>query len=115
MSDLIVKGTVKEILPVQTGEGKNGTWSKSGFVVEYEDGKYNKSVAIETWGDKLELPGVGQDVSVSVNIESREYNGKWFTNVRAWKIETDGNDPLPVKLKQTTLTEEIEAGDDLPF
>jgi hypothetical protein len=97
MSDLIVKGTVTSILPTQTGEGKNGTWTKGGFVVETPDEKYPKFVAIETWGDKLTCPGIGQEVSVSVNIESREHNGRWFTNVRAWKIETDGNDPLPVK------------------
>jgi len=84
-----IQGKVTHVLPEQTGTSKSGKdWSKSEFVVEVS-GEYPKSVAIQTFGDKVTLPKIGQDVTVSVNIESREWNGKWYTNVTAWKIEVE--------------------------
>lgn len=83
-----IKGKVVSILPLQTGEGKNGTWSKGGFVLETLTDKFPKKVCIDVWGDKMEQFGIatGDDVVASINVESREYNGKWFTNVQAWKV-----------------------------
>jgi hypothetical protein len=103
---MTITGKVTHVLPEQTGTSKAGKdWSKAGFVVEVP-GEYPKSVAIETFGDKVTLPQVGQDVTVSVNIESREWNGKWFTNVTAWKIDANGaSEEAPVEddLESTPL------------
>ena len=86
-----IKGKVYSILPTQTGEGKNGTWSKGGFVLETTEDKFAKKVCIDVWGDKMAQFGieVGNEVIASINVESREYNGKWFTNVQAWKVVKD--------------------------
>lgn len=83
-----IKGKVIAILPEQNGESKNGTWRKQEFVIETYD-QYPKKVCMEIWGDKIDemLPSEGQDVTASINIESREWNGRWYTNVKAWKIE----------------------------
>ena len=51
---------------------------------------------------------VGQDVEVSVNVSSREYNGKYFHNLAAWKIWAGGKKEEP-----KAQVEEVE--DDLPF
>ena len=76
------------ILPEQTGAGKNGQWKKQDIIVE-TDGQYPKKVCISLWGEKFErnLLKVGNSLTISFDIESREFNGKWYTDVKAWKVE----------------------------
>ena len=99
---LEVIGKVVRHLPRQSGVGKNGAWSKCDFVIETLE-QYPKKVCISAWGDKSDnleqqCP-VGKTVKVAVNIESREFNDKWYTDVRAWRIDPyqpqDGGDTLP--------------------
>ncbi len=88
---LEVTGTITQILPLETGEGKNGPWKKQFFVIEYMDGSYAKKVCFSLWGDKtssLNEVQQGTQVKVSFNIESREYNGRWYTDAKAWRIES---------------------------
>ncbi len=86
-----LEGKIIQINPLQSGEGKNGTWKKQEFIVETKT-QYPKKVCITAWGDKIdqfELKA-NEDVVVSIDIESREYNGRWYTDVRAWKVEKAG-------------------------
>jgi hypothetical protein len=77
-----------QLLPLQTGTGKNGQWKKQDVIVETE-GQYPKKVCISIWGDKINesLLKVGTQLNISFDVESREYNGRWYTDVKAWKIE----------------------------
>jgi len=84
-----VKGTVVSILPVQSGEGKNGAWVKNTYIVE-TGGQYPKKVAVCVWGDKLPILKEGQEVDCSIDLESKEFNGKWFTEVRCFKVDFVG-------------------------
>lgn len=86
-----IKGRVIQLLALQTGEGKNGTWKKQDFVIE-TDGQYPKKVCISAWGDKINESAlqVGNEINVSFDVESREYNGRWYTDLKAWKIDTLG-------------------------
>jgi hypothetical protein len=87
---LEITGKVNQILPLETGEGKNGPWKKQFFIVEFMDGNYPKKVCVSLWGDKTDVlrnMQPGKDVKVSFNVESREYNGRWYTDVRAWKVD----------------------------
>jgi hypothetical protein len=119
MNDLKLTGTVTELLDPQTGQGKSGTWTKQEFIIETEGDKYPKSVCIEIWGDKVETPDVGDKVTASINIESREYNKRWYTNVRAWKIEVEPGLDKPKqsnKTKTDPVEEPVQSDDsDLPF
>ncbi len=80
-----------QVLPLQTGSGKNGQWKKQDIIVETE-GQYPKKVCISIWGDKINESQlqVGAQLSISFDVESREYNGRWYTDVKAWKIEPAG-------------------------
>ena len=121
-----IKGKVIAILPEQNGESKNGTWRKQEFVLETTD-QYPKKVCMEIWGDKIDdmLPKEGQDITASINIESREWNGRWFTNVKAWKIEAGGMDEAgpsgsggsrTATSSSAILDDDFDEGDDvLPF
>ncbi|ULQ55758.1 DUF3127 domain-containing protein [Flavihumibacter rivuli] len=84
-------GKLVQLLPVQTGQGKNGTWKKQEFIIEYGD-SYPKKVCIEIWGDKIDMNQFrpGENIQVSFDVESREYNGRWYTGVKAWKVVGQG-------------------------
>ena len=85
-----INGKLIALLPLQTGQGKNGEWKKQEFIIE-TSGQYPKKVCITTWGKTVDyVPSIGTEVNVSFDIESREYNGKYYTEVKAFKIETVG-------------------------
>jgi len=120
-----LKGRLVQKLQKESGEGRNGRWEKQQFVIETQE-QYPKKVCIVCWGDKismLESLNEGDQLNVSVNIESREFNNRWYTDVRAWRIErVAGEDPTPGELPGDLGHElpppELEAGDttdDLPF
>lgn len=91
---LEISGKVSQVLQLETGEGKNGPWKKQSFIIEFMDGNYPKKLSIQAWGDKTDAIRnlqQGDDVKVAFNIESREYNGRWYTDVKAWKIEAQGS------------------------
>ncbi len=80
-----------QLLPLQTGAGKNGQWKKQDIIVETE-GQYPKKICISIWGDKINESQLqpGAQLAISFDVESREYNGRWYTDVKAWKIEAAG-------------------------
>ena len=86
--DITITGTVKQVLEEQSGEGRNGPWRKQEFILETE-GEYPKSVCIVQWGEKIDEFGVreGERLTAHVDIQSREYNGRWYTDVKAWRVE----------------------------
>jgi hypothetical protein len=87
---LELTGKLVKILPEITGQGKNGTWMKQEFIVETFD-QYPKKICLSAWGDKvadLKQYAPGDVLKLSLNLESREYNDRWFTEARAWRIET---------------------------
>lgn len=64
------------------------------------DGQYPKKVCVSIWGDKINesLLKTGAMLNISFDVESREYNGRWYTDVKAWKVEAAGgntSDPSP--------------------
>jgi len=82
-----ISGKIVQILPAETGEGRNGPWKKQNFVIETEE-QFPKKVCITVWGDKINLANFSENdqVTVSINIESREYNNRWYTDVKAWRM-----------------------------
>ena len=85
-----INGKVIAVLPIATGEGKNGTWKSQDYVLE-TGGQYPKKVCFNLFGDSIEKFNVviDDEIKVSYDIESREYNGRWFTTIRAWKVEKE--------------------------
>lgn len=85
-----LQGKVIEVLPRQEGTSKNGNpWAIQPYVLETMD-QYHKKVQFEIFGDdkiKQNLCCVDEIVTISFDIESREFNGRWFTSIRAWKVE----------------------------
>jgi len=88
--DLRIAGHVVELLEEQSGEGKNGPWRKRDFVIETE-GNYPAKVCLTQWGDEIDKTDlqVGERLTAHIDIRSREYNGRWYTDVKAWRVEKD--------------------------
>jgi len=77
-----------EVLAIQNGQGKNGEWRKQDIIVETE-GQYLKKICISLWGDKISDTNlqIGNYYKYDIDIESREYSGRWYTDVKTWRIE----------------------------
>jgi len=113
-----VKGKVLQILQMQNGMGKKGPWKKQEFILETQS-QYPKKVCMSIWGDKIDQFNLseGDLVNVSVDLESREYNGRWYTEARAWKIdkESAGTGTSAPAGDEEPFFNDGASSDDLPF
>lgn len=90
MENIVLEGKLVKMLDLQQGVSTRGAWKKQEFIIETSE-QYPKKVCISCWGDKVDdiLKYQPNDmVKISVNIESREYNNRWYTDIKAWRIET---------------------------
>ena len=82
-------GKIVQILPLRTGTSKAGNpWQVQEYILETLGTQYPRKVCFELFGDNVnKFPlQVGQEVTVSIDVESREFNGRWYTSVRAWNV-----------------------------
>ena len=123
---LEISGKVIQLLPEQTGTGKNGQWIRRDFIIETSE-QYPRKVCFAAWGDKADLVKPlqqGTFVKVSFNVESREFNNRWYTDLKVWKIEggEESGSPLPSAMAAEDHLEPLSPGeasgsedDGLPF
>jgi hypothetical protein len=86
-----IKGQVVAILPLESGITKAGKdWQKLTIVIEFNEGNYQKKLALSATKSELiqTLQNLkqGDSITASINLESREFNGKWFNSVNVWKV-----------------------------
>ena len=132
---LEITGKLVKVMPEVSGESKNGPWRKQEFVLETSADRYPKKVCISVWGDtinSLANYGEGDELKVGIDVESREYQSKWYTDIKAWKIESStGGSTAPSEArpqntqtapKNTQMAQEpfpesmsSSQNDDLPF
>lgn len=120
---LTVKGKLVKILNPESGVARAGnSWKKQEFVVETND-QFSRKICFTLFNDKVTLLkglAVGDDLEVSFDIDSREFNNKWFHNINAWKIDLIGQKPAPADTPPF-IGDDIppdpytEQPDDLPF
>jgi hypothetical protein len=117
---LTVKGKIVTILDVESGTSKTGKeWKKQGFVID-TGAQFNPTVCFSLFGeDKINMLrdfGPGQEVEVGFNISSREFNGKWYHNIDAWKISGATQGSAPANNAPAPAIDSAPAeDDDLPF
>lgn len=118
-------GKVAHLLPLVTGQGRNGEWRKQEFVIEIPDGQFPKKICFSLWGDKIDQAALSLNDTVKVmfDVESREYNGRWFTEAKAWRVEKQVTGSAAQAPVHTTSPQvpvessfnEVPGSDDLPF
>ena len=118
-----ISGKIIEILEVKSGQSANGEWRKQEYVLETE-AEYPKKVCFMAWGDKIDQFNIqqGETVEVSIDLESREYNGRWYTDVKAWKVSRDdaiAGSPPPFanqdRYEPSSMDSSPIGNDDIPF
>ena len=129
-------GKIVQILPLQQGTSKAGNpWKKQEYILETLGSQYPRKVCFHLFGDNVDkFPlQVGQEVTVQVDVESREFNGRWYTDVRAWNVTpgiqvpgtgyapaaapaygTPPQQPAPAAAPAAAASP-VTAADDLPF
>lgn len=111
--------TIIQVLPAQEGVGRNGNpWKVQPYVGETSD-QYPRKVYFEVFGEdriKETACEVGNKVNVSLDIESREFNGRWYTTCRAWKVEKSAAAAEPVQATEAApAAPASEETEELPF
>jgi hypothetical protein len=111
-------GKLIKKLERETGVSNSGkTWEKQSIIVE-QNTDFNKEVVISFFGDKIKsIRDIeeGTDVSVSINLSSREYNGKYYHNIDGWFCAKFGQETVGKNLLDNKDTMLNGDGEDLPF
>lgn len=119
-----VKGRVTDILPVQGGSSAKGSeWKKQEFVLETLDDQFTRKICFTLFNDKIDLlkpTDKNQEVEVSFSLEGREYNGRWYHNVNAFRIDrvesrSVPEPPIPQYNEDDYIPASEGEKDDLPF
>ena len=95
-----VTGKIIQVLPPQDGVGRNGNpWKLQAYVLETLD-SFPKKVHFEVFGEERinsNPCNVGEIVTVSFDIESREFNSRWYTSIRAYRIKQGQTMEVPAQ------------------
>lgn len=129
-------GKVVRLGGLTEGTSARGPWRKQDLIIETDE-QYPKTVCLTCWTNQIEeiqnmVPG--QMVKAQIDISSREFNGKWYTDIRVWRFDpvvqnTATTTPAATAVQQspmhqtppTTPSQETpffnddNNGDDLPF
>lgn len=117
-----ITGTVIHV-DMQAGTSKAGKeWRKKIFVIEYNEGTYTKRLAFEMFGDeRISANPVEKNdvVTVHYNVESTEWNGRWFTTASAWRVSQANALVASGSAQKSAAPEPIDIvsnpSEDLPF
>ena len=141
MANLEIEGKISQKLQIVSGQSARGEWRKQDFVVEFPDGNFTSQACFTAFGDdrvnELGRFQVGDMVQVSFNVRAREYNGRWYNDLRAWRISSaqpqgqaaqapayaapapSYNDPAPAapapSYEDMPAEDASQSVDDLPF
>ena len=115
-------GKIVQLLPEKSGESARGPWRKQEYILETED-QYPKQVCFMVWSEKIDEFAIkeGESLTVSINLESREYNDRWYTDVKAWRVsrripESDNIPTYETESYNNNQSEELSILDDeIPF
>ena len=90
------EGTVYKMLPLTKGTLSRGEWQRQDVVFEMQDGSFARKICVTFFNrpDDVAKLKEGTVYHVSVNIESREYNGRWYTDIRAWRLQSQQPQPV---------------------
>lgn len=105
--------TIIQLLPLQHGLGKTRSWIKQEVIVE-TDSPNPKKICVSIWGDKIDENQlkIGNRLNIEFEIESREFNGKWYTNLTVLNtkliVSADADHTATSFMGLSDLTEEMK-------
>lgn len=123
------EGVVYRILPPTSGTSARGEWKRQDVVFELPQ-EFSRKICVTFFNKESDVAQLreGMTYTVSVNVESREFNGKWYTDVKAWRVQPKvaeapaAEPPMPSMPAMPPIAEEPAYAatpaaevDDLPF
>ena len=92
------EGIVYKILPPTSGTSARGEWKRQDVVFELPQ-EFSRKICVTFFNKDHDVAQLreGMHCTVSVNVESREYNGRWYTDVRAWRVQTKQPEQAPAQ------------------
>ena len=120
------EGVVYKIMPVTRGTSARGEWQRQDVVFDYNDGgQFSRKICVTFFNKESDVAKLreGETFLVSVNIESREYNGRWYTDIRAWRLQPKQESAgagapmpdMPPIAEEPSYASSPAQVDDLPF
>ena len=127
-----IVGKVVQLGTLTEGNSPRGPWKKQELIIETIE-QYPKKICLLCWNERVNEANsffVGQTIKAQISIESREFNGKWYTDVRAFRFDLEQPaaqpaaqpmNPIPPQMPQQPLPPmnddyfASDNGDDLPF
>ena len=90
------EGVVYKILPPTKGTSARGDWQRQEVIFELQQ-EFSRKVCVIFFNKESDVARLreGMTCTGSVNIESREYNGKWYTDVRARRVQPKEGEAAP--------------------
>ena len=93
-----IQGRVIKVLEPREGTSSSTgkKWKVCSYVIETNE-QYPKRVVFEVFGeDKISSMDIKENelLNVSFDIDAREYNGKWYNSIRAWKVDREITAPV---------------------
>lgn len=87
-----ITGKVVRLGNLTEGTSARGPWRKQELIIETEE-QYPRTVCLICWTnqiDEIQKFAPGQSIKAQIEISSREFNGKWYTDVRVWRFDPVG-------------------------
>lgn len=127
-----ITGKIIAVLPARSGvSARTGSeWKVQEYVLETQE-QYPRKICFDVFGsDKIDQFNIqlGEVLTVSFDIDAREYQGRWYNSIRAWKVDRGASMPMgaPTAVEapfaptaQPAAPMDFSAGgdsnDDLPF
>ena len=115
-----LQGKVIAALPERSGVSARGEWKSQEFVIEYQEGQYPRHLVFTVFGaDRLQRFNIqiGQTVLVAFDVDAHEWNGRWFTDIRAFDVRQVDPNAVPVA-QSTPVMQSVpvaEANPEAPF
>jgi hypothetical protein len=105
-----ISGKIIAVLEARSGQSRTtgNMWMSQEYVLETSE-QYPKRICFNVWGeDKIKQFNIqnGQELTVSFDINAREYQGRWYNDIRAWKVE-----PFSVGAPAATPVSQVPAAD----
>lgn len=112
---------IREVTDVTSGTSQSGKdWKKATVIIEQEDGNYTETYAMQAFDDKIDAVQrlAGQKADVKFTIRAREFNGRWYNDLRFQYVSpVEQAKPAPAP-KAAPAPEPVNLDDpdgDLPF
>lgn len=130
-NNITFTGRVSAVLPVESGTSASGkSWSRQTIVITEENVQYPASIAVTLFNSELVgTVAAGEAITAHLSVKASEYQGRYFNNISAWKIESTGSaapvptsgntaNPYPAAQSASALAPAPQPAcrqDDLPF